>query len=361
MSTVNQLPTKLPTTAIKAVGRYFSKEALDLCTESELIDLHIDTLIPTRLFGYKPLKRNKPWIFGRHFFGHLDLPRMNDSAVSGAMWSITTNPFRTAKSRWQIFQKNVQNMHSLFQKTNGEIQFARSVEEYRNIRKQGAHACLLSIQGGNALEAASPKDIRNKLVTRITVIHLTHSCYGTSSTPTHWFRTNKGLTAKGKEFVTQLNEERIFVDLAHIHPQGFWDALAVHDPHLPPIDTHTGVCGVRKHWRNLSDDQIRAIANRGGVVGIIFAANFLKRKNGPKNADMVVEHIAHTIDIAGEDAVALGSDFDGLISPPLELSTGSDYPVLVQRMMDRGWSSTRIKKILGENFLRCWAQLRPTL
>ena len=120
MSTVNQLPTKLPTTAIKPTGRYFSQEALDLCAEAELIDLHIDTFIPTRLFGYKPLKRNKPWIFGRHFFGHLDLPRMNDSAVSGAMWSITTNPFRTAKSRWHTFQRNVQNMRTLFE---NRIQF----------------------------------------------------------------------------------------------------------------------------------------------------------------------------------------------------------------------------------------------
>ena len=83
----------------------YTKEAWLLCQESDLIDLHIDTLIPNRLWGYNPLKRNKPWLFGRHFFGHLDLPRMQDSSVTGAMWSITTNPFRSAKSRWKIFNK----------------------------------------------------------------------------------------------------------------------------------------------------------------------------------------------------------------------------------------------------------------
>ena len=58
--------------------------------------------------GVQPLKRNSPWLFGRHFFGHLDLPRMQESAVTGAMWSITTNPFRSAKSRWNIFNKNIE-------------------------------------------------------------------------------------------------------------------------------------------------------------------------------------------------------------------------------------------------------------
>ena len=96
-------------------------------------------------------------------------------------------------------------------------------------------------------------------------------------------------------------------------------------------------------------------------MGIIFAANFLKRRHGPNTADMVVEHIEHVIKVAGEDVVGIGSDFDGFISPPLELSTGSDYPVLVQRMLDRSWSHARIQKVLGGNFLACWSRLRPTL
>jgi membrane dipeptidase len=338
----------------------FTQEALTLCHSSDLIDLHIDTLIPARLWGYSPLKRNKPWIFGRHFFGHLDLPRMQEGGVRGAMWSITTNPLRSPKSRWHTLLRNIEGVKTLIQKSQGQLMFVRSVAEYHEAKERGAQACILSIQGGNAIEAASPAQLPDQLITRITLIHLTHSCFGTSSTPTHWFRRNKGLTPKGKDLVAQLNEARIFVDLAHIHPKGFWDALDAHDPDLPPIDTHTGVCGIRKHWRNLDDRQIKAIADRGGVVGIIFAANFLKRRRGPKNADMIVEHIEHTINIAGEDSVALGSDFDGLISPPLEVSTGSDYPILVQKMLDKGWTHTRIKKILGENFLRCWSRLRPT-
>ena len=226
-------------------NKLFSQEALDLCHNSDLIDLHIDTFIPTRLFGYNPLKRNKHTLLGRHFFAHLDLPRMEDSGVTGAMWSITTNPFRSAKSRWRIFQKNLTRLKGMVAQSQGNIAFVRSVEEYQQARSKGVHACMLSIQGGNALEAASPRDIPDNLLTRVTVVHLTHSCYGTSSTPTHFFRRHKGLTPKGREFIHSLNQEKIFVDLAHIHPQSFWDALEIHDPDLPPIDTHTGVCGIR--------------------------------------------------------------------------------------------------------------------
>ncbi|MEC7984624.1 MAG: membrane dipeptidase [Myxococcota bacterium] len=341
--------------------RHCSAEAIQLCQESELIDLHIDTFIPPRLWGYDPLRRNKHWIFGRHFFGHLDVPRMQEGGVSGAMWSITTNPFRSARNRWRTFLHNLETMETMFQRSNGRLMRVRSVEEYHRARSQKAQACMISIQGGNAIEYATPKDIPDQSVTRITLIHLTHSCYGTSSTPTHFFRRHKGLTKRGKELVRQLNEERIFVDLAHIHPTGFWDAVDAHDKHLPLIDTHTGVCGTRKHWRNIDDRQIKAIADSGGVVGIIFAANYIQRRGGPKTADMIVEHIEHTINLGGEDCVALGSDFDGLITPPLELASGDAYPVLVQRMLDRKWSTSRIKKVLGSNFLQCWSRLRPKL
>ena len=101
----------------------FSKEALDLCLHSDLIDLHVDTFIPTRLFGYNPLIRNRHTLLGRHFFAHLDLPRMEDSGVTGAMWLITTNPFRSARSRWKIFQKNLLRLQNMVQNSNGKLAY----------------------------------------------------------------------------------------------------------------------------------------------------------------------------------------------------------------------------------------------
>jgi membrane dipeptidase len=168
-----------------------------------------------------------------------------------------------------------------------------------------------------------------------------------------------GLTAAGKDHVRALDAERILVDLAHINPAGFWDAVEVHDRSLPLIATHTGVNGVRPYWRNLDDRQIKAIADSGGTIGIIFAQIFLKRRRGPKDAGMILDHMQHVIDVAGEDFVSIGSDYDGMIVPPPDLRCGSHYPRLVQKMLDRRWSDTRIRKVLGGNFLRVFEAVRP--
>ena len=159
--------------------------------------------------------------------------------------------------------------------------------------------------------------------------------------------------------MAQLNARRIFVDLAHIHERAFFDAVAVHDRTQPLLVTHTGVRGVRSMWRNLTDAQLRAVADTGGTVGIIFAEPFLKRPGGPRDAGMVVEHIAHVVDTVGDAHVSIGSDFDGAITPPPDLHGADCYPRLVQHMLDRGWREDRIRKALGANFLRALGMLRP--
>ena len=197
------------------------------------------------------------------------------------------------------------------------------------------------------------------LLTRVTVLHLTNSSLGVTSSPFSRLRRRRGLTGRGRTLVERLNEERIFVDLAHVHPDGFWDAVDVHDRQQPLLATHTGVSGVAPHWRNLDDRQLVAIADTGGVVGIIFSAFFLKGPRGQAGAHTVVEHMRHVVDTVGEDFVAIGSDYDGAIVPPPDLQSGDRYACVVQAMLDRGWTETRIRKILGLNFLRAFEQLRP--
>src|SRR5262249_11859767 len=144
--------------------------------------------------------------------------------------------------------------------------------------------------------------------------------YGATSSPLGAGRREKGLTSTGRTAIEQMNARRIFVDLAHIHERAFWDAVAVHDRTQPLLVTHTGVAGVRPHWRNLTDAQVKAVADTGGVVGIIFAEEFLRRPGGPADGAMIVEHVEHAIRVGGEDAVGLGSDFDGMIRPPRDVA-----------------------------------------
>ncbi len=335
-----------------------SVEAVELCRASDFIDLHLDGFILTRSIGYDLFKEHPSPIGGGRFFGHLDIPRCDDAGLTGAMWSITTNPLRPARSRDRVLQKNLRALRAHIEQGKG-ARVVRTKSEYDAARAAGEHAVLIVLQGGNALSAAQgyADAIPDELVVAVTPLHLTHSFLGKSSTPIPF--APAGLTSAGEALIESLNHHRVFIDLAHIHPDGFWRVMDIADKSQPILDTHTGVCGVTPHWRNLDDDQIRAIADTGGVVGIIFQTSFLTRPGGPRDEMMIIEHIEHLIDVGGEDVAALGSDYDGAIVPPKSLRDGRSFPLIVDRLLARGHTPARIEKLLGTNFLRAFEQLRP--
>lgn len=338
-----------------------SEEAVQLTRDCEVVDLHLDTFIPHRLWGYDWFSRHPGGPLGRHFFGHVDWPRLADGGMSGGIWSVTTNPFRPAGNRWTVFQRNLAGIRALIAQSDGRMTHVRSLTDYRAAREAGSHAAMLGIQGGNALDAAPDgvASIPDDAILRITLVHLTNASLGATSSPHHYLRWNKGIGEAGRRFVEQCNARKVFVDLAHIHEVPFWEAVEVHDPSQPLIVTHTGVDGVRPHWRNLTDDQIKAVADTGGVIGVIFSPVFLARSGGPRDGAMIVEHLEHICDVAGEEVAAIGSDYDGAISPPSDVPGADTYPVLVQHMLKRGWTDTRIRRVLGENFLASLGRLRP--
>jgi membrane dipeptidase len=337
-----------------------SLEAVQLTRATDVIDLHLDTFILPRLWRYDVFARHDGGPLGRRFGGHVDVPRLRDGGLTGAMWSITTNPFRSAPMRWRVFLDNLARLRALVAGSGGLLAEVRTLAEYRAARARGAHACLLAIQGLNAIAAAAHgiASIPDDCIVRATLVHLTPSVYGGTSSPLGRGRDVR-LTALGHDTVRTMNARRMFVDLAHIHERAFWDVVATHDRTQPLLSTHTGVSGVRPHWRNLTDDQLRAIADTGGVVGIMFHENFLRRRGGPRDGAMIVEHVAHVIRVAGEDVAAIGSDFDGMITPPADVASADAYPRLVQHMLDAGFGADRIRKILGGNFLRALGALRP--
>ncbi len=162
--------------------------------------------------------------------------------------------------------------------------------------------------------------------------------------------------------VEALTARRILVDLAHASRPTFVDALEALDvcrPALPPVVTHTGISRVHPSWRNLDDEQIRAIADRGGVIGVMYHRGFLGRPFWAVGAEAIVRHLEHVIAVGGEDAAALGSDWDGMIVTPRDMPTCLELPVLVDRMLARGWAEPRIRRVLGLNALRLIGAVRP--
>jgi membrane dipeptidase len=336
-----------------------SREAVELYLASDVIDLHLDSFIWKRIFGYDLRKRHGTGPLAANFFYQVDFPRVREARMTGGTWVITTNPWRPARSRPEALLENLRRFQGIFESVPEDFQVVRNVAEYRKAVESDRHAAFFGIQGGNALDRdlGCLDLIPDDLVLRITLVHLSTSRIGTTSAPTGG-RRGQGLTGFGRDYVRRLDEKRILVDLAHINREGFFDAVGAHDPSLPLIVTHTGVSSVTPHWRNVDDEQLRAVADTGGTIGVMYQSSFLGDRSWKGRAESVVRHLEHIVATVGEDHASLGSDWDGAISPPRDLKTPLELPRLVELMLRRGLSPGAVQKILGRNFLRVVEAIR---
>lgn len=156
-----------------------------------------------------------------------------------------------------------------------------------------------------------------------------------------------GLTKLGRSFVGAMNHMGIIIDVSHMNERTFWDTVKT--TNMPIIASHSGVYALREHVRNLKDDQIKAIADTGGVINVVFCRNFL----GDSEADVkvLVDHIEYIIKRVGVDHVGLGSDFDGA-TMPVNLKNLSEIGKIEDELRSRGYDTADLKKIMGHNNLR---------
>ena len=164
-----------------------SREAVEIYLDSDVIDLHVDSFIWTRIFGYDLHFRHRAGPFPGWFLNQVDFPRIREAEISGAIWSITTNPFRTALGRNAAFSENIRELESIVERTPNRLRIVRSAGDYDRARAAGAHAVWIGVQGGNAFESdplllASYSDS----LVKVTLVHLTGSTYGPSSSPLNW-------------------------------------------------------------------------------------------------------------------------------------------------------------------------------
>jgi membrane dipeptidase len=331
-------------------------DARALLEESEAVDLHVESFVWTRALGYDLTVAHDSVLFGGAFQGQADLPRLRRAGLAGSVQSIATQPLFTGTGR---LLANVERLRAAVDAATG-CRVVSGLSCFEAARRADEHACFLAVQGGNAFdEPGDVERVPDRLISRVTLVHLTDSYIGRSSNPLGGIVRSRGLTSRGEALVEALNAQRVLVDLAHISEAGFYQALDAHDPHLPPIVSHSAARGVHDIWRNVSDDQIRAIAERGGVVGVFFHSLALAPIGRRVDPGHVVEHMTHVIDVGGEGCAALGTDYDGLIVPPRGLRTVDRLHALVSAMLEAGWSERRIRNVLGGNYLRVLADVRP--
>jgi membrane dipeptidase len=224
---------------------------------------------------------------------------------------------------------------------------ARTAAELEACRQNGSVGALLGIEGAHSLEG--DLDNLDAFARRgVRYLGLLHFSSNEAGYPAYGRGRNdaKGLTTWGHALVSRCEALGVIVDLAHINRRGFLDACA--QAKNPPIVSHTGVTGAFSHWRNIDDDQLRAVAGAGGCVGVIFCPRFV----GGDGLGPVVRHIRHIVDVAGEDTPALGSDWDGFIVPTQPLRDPLGIPLLVDALLAEGLSDTAVGKIVRGNVMR---------
>jgi membrane dipeptidase len=307
--------------------------------------------------------------------GHIDLPRMNAGGFAGGMFAIFApsdgpelpaddendlNPPPAGQiSQPQALRKTVEMTALLLRieaASKGQFKICRSAGEIRACLAAGTIAAVLHIEGAEAIDE------------NFAALDVLHAA-GLRSIGPVWSRSNvfgqgvpfrfpatgdigDGLTALGKDLIRQCNAKRILVDLSHLNEKGFWDVAKISD--APLVATHSNALALCSSSRNLSDDQIRAIGASGGMIGLNFATGFL-RSDGHWRSDTPVEvmlgHIEHIMALAGEDSIALGSDFDGARIPSA-IGDASGLPVLLTAMREKQYGEALIAKIAHGNWLR---------
>ena len=169
--------------------------------------------------------------------------------------------------------------------------------------------------------------------------------------------TGPGLTEDGKRLVAECDRLGVLVDLAHLNEAGFWDVAAVSD--RPLVSTHSAAHAVTAATRNLTDRQLDAMAERGGLVGLTFGCGFV-RPDGIKNPDtppeVLIRHLDHLLNRLGEGGVALGSDFDGTTVPNFLKDVGA-YPALIAAMRKAGYGEALIRRIAWDNWVDLLARV----
>lgn len=215
----------------------------------------------------------------------------------------------------------------------------------------------LAIEGAQAL-ASDPQAITQWVQRGVRLVGLAH----TSDNELAGSSTGKlrgGFTDRGKQLAKAALDAGALLDVSHLSDAAFEDARQLSEQHSAPlVASHSDARAVCNHPRNLTDAQLRAIASSGGVAGLNLHAPYLSSSPNPTMVEVIAQ-LDHMVKIAGEDHVAIGSDFDGGITPPADISTPMAFPDLARALQRHGWSDARIEKVFSANALRVLGWTRP--
>lgn len=328
--------------------------------------------------------------------GHTDIHRMRKGGYSAQFFAVYVAASYVEGNRAgnRTMQMIDTVRHDIVGRYPQTFELAYTVADIERIRRSGKIAALLGIEGGHGIED-SLRLLRNYYALGVRYMTLTHS------NTNNWAGSSgdiegrtKGLTPFGKEVVREMNRLGMMVDISHVSDKTFWDALEVSK--APMLASHSSARALCNVPRNMTDDMIKALAKKGGVVQVNFSCSFLSQaaanaspftnpalrakidaalKDFKGTAEQrraktrqirdqlglkreratladAVAHIDHIVKIAGIDAVGIGGDYDGVDCTPDGLEDVSKMPNLTRALLEKGYSAGDIKKIYSDNVLR---------
>ena len=376
--------------AVPAKADDIAERAKKLHFSSIVLDTHDDT---TQRFFSKNFDLGK-----RNPDGHVDIPRMREGGMNAIFFSIWIDGRTMGPPAVQKALDQIDAVHQNVIKYSKDMVFCRTAEEVRRAHAQGKIGALIGVEGGHMIG----NDIRvlrmfgDLGVRYMTLTHFYNDEWADSSTdkPLH-----NGLSDFGKEIVREMNRQGIMVDISHVSDKTFYDALEVSK--APLMASHSSCRALCNHPRDMSDDMIKALAAKGGVIQINYERSFIDQAykdasdklSGGVVAQMeaiakscggdeecinrkmvdeqkklteegklphvswerIIDHIDHVVKLVGPDHVGLGSDFDGATMPE-GMEDCSKLPKITEALMRKGYQDDDIRKILGGNLLRVMEQ-----
>ncbi len=282
-------------------------EALALHHEVGVLDMHVDSVIQHTLFGYDVQKKHRAGVPGQPLFWHADVPRMNEGGYGGACMGIHYWPKESDRA-WEGAKRQIAYVDEVCAR-DARCTRIRNAGERNAARAAGLLALSPGVEGAHMLGGRLERvaELRQLGVSYLT---LTHFSKNSAATPSlgRGKDESSGLTDFGVELVARLNRYGIAIDVAHVNTPGVLDACR--HTRAPVLCTHTGVKGVCDSPRNISDEEIDAISETGGAIGIILGPVFLAKRLRA-DSEAAADHIEYVAQRVGWEHVCIGSDYDG--------------------------------------------------
>lgn len=310
------------------------------------IDMHCDTLSMLREGTDGTLEENRLCV---------DIRRLKQGGAAAQFFACFVNVGKEPeKEKWNRGYEKVLSMISCAHAAAGKDFFiAISAEDLPRTGQKEGMAGILTVEEGGVLDQKMERlgELYNRGVRLMTLTWNYGNCIGSPNSRDRNMM-EKGLTPFGKEVAEQMNALGMIIDVSHLSDGGFYDCIRLSQ--VPVVASHSNARELCPHPRNLSDDMLRLLGEKGGVAGVNFYSSFLTDRRRRADLEDIVRHMVYMIGRAGEDAVALGTDFDGFDRPSLPAGIESvlDMEKLWDQMARAGLSPRQIEKIAYGNVMR---------